>query len=201
MSSVWRSPGGWAGTSHEPLQLYLPMAAVEARRIDPAPPRVILPEPPPCATFAVRREAAITLPTIPQTKWQGLPEMKRRKTPVVCQRWLAISLNTLWSILLSGTLSVVLADPVPVLTLTLANGDQVSGKFVAASPDRVEIETTYAGRISVVTSEIKNWQTPDEKLRQQIASSLLAKAGVAKANSKPVTSTVKKPVAPVRAPK
>ena len=127
--------------------------------------------------------------------------MKKRLTPFVCQRWLAISLNTLWMVLLAGTLSAVLADPVPLVTLTLANGDQVSGRFVAVNSDRVEIETTYAGRISVATAEIKNWQTPDEKLRKQIASSLVAKAGVATANNKPVPTIVKKTIAPVRTPK
>lgn len=93
-------------------------------------------------------------------------------------------------------MSVAQADPVPLVTLTMANGDHVSGRFVAAAPDRMEIETTYAGRISVLTSEIKGWQTPDEKLRNQIASALAAKA-----SSKPNAAVVKKTIAPARAPK
>jgi len=117
-------------------------------------------------------------------------------TPDVCQRWLAKFFHIFWVVLLAGALSLAWADPVPVVTLTLANGDQVSGRFVAATPERVEIETTYAGRISVLTAEIKNWQTPDEKLRKQIAASLVKKAGVS-----PGAAVVKKASVSVRTPK
>jgi putative salt-induced outer membrane protein YdiY len=109
---------------------------------------------------------------------------------------LAKFFNIFWVVLLAGALSQTWADPVPLVTLTLANGDQVSGRFVAATPERIEIETTYAGRISVLTSEIKNWQTPDEKSRKQIATSL-----VKKASANPNAGFVKKATAPARAPK
>jgi len=117
-------------------------------------------------------------------------------TLFVCQRWLAKFVNILWIVLLAGALSATLADPVPLVTLTLANGDQVSGRFVAATAERMEIETTYAGRISVLTSEIKSWQTADEKLRKQIAASLAPRAGGGTS-----TGIVKKTAAPSRTPK
>jgi putative salt-induced outer membrane protein YdiY len=85
-------------------------------------------------------------------------------------------LNVLSIVLLMGALSRALADPVAAVTLMLANGDQISGRFVAATADRLEIETTYAGRISIRTSEVKSWQTGDEKLRKQLTTSLAGKA-------------------------
>lgn len=96
-----------------------------------------------------------------------------------------------------GMGSAALADPTAVVTLTLANGDHVSGKFVAATADRMEIETTYAGRISILISEVKSWQTTNEKLRKQLSSSLMAKAG-----NKPRPADFKKPsVTSASAPK
>jgi putative salt-induced outer membrane protein YdiY len=103
--------------------------------------------------------------------------MKRLIRLFVYHREQAKLLNTLLIVVLLGALSVAQADPVAILMLTLANGDHVSGRFVAATADRLEIETTYAGRISVRVSEIKSWQTSDEKLRKQVSTSLASKVG------------------------
>lgn len=101
--------------------------------------------------------------------------MKRRMKLFVYSQALARVSNTLLIIFLMGALSSALADPTAVVMLTLVNGDHVSGRFVAATADRLEIETTYAGRISVRVSEIKNWQTGDEKLRKKVSTSLTGK--------------------------
>lgn len=103
--------------------------------------------------------------------------MKRLKKLFVYHQALARLLSTLLIVFLMGASSLAQADPPAVVTLTLANGDHVSGRFVAATVDHVEIETTYAGRISIRTSEIKTWQTSDEKLRKQITSLLASKIG------------------------
>jgi len=124
--------------------------------------------------------------------------MKRHMTSFgnagVRQPGLARLFSIVLAVLLAGALNAALADPLPVVTLTLTNGDQVSGRFVAATPERVEIETTYAGRIGVLASEIKSWQTADEKLRKHIAASLTARSG-----NKPHAADVKK--TPARSPK
>ncbi|HEX9001709.1 MAG TPA: DUF481 domain-containing protein [Blastocatellia bacterium] len=101
--------------------------------------------------------------------------MKRLIRLFVYQREQAKLLSTLLIVVLLGALSMAQADSVAIVTLTMANGDHVSGRFVAATADRLEIETTYAGRISVRVSEIKNWQTGDEKLRKQVSTSLASK--------------------------
>lgn len=80
-----------------------------------------------------------------------------------------------------------------VVNVTLANGDHVSGRFVAASAERLEIETTYAGRLSLRTAEIKSWQAGDETQRQVIASALTVRTKPAGAEVKKVE--VKKAVA------
>lgn len=122
--------------------------------------------------------------------------MKRLIALFVCQpgsphRGLAYLLAAMLLICMAGGRSLAIADPPPTVMLTLANGDHLSGRFVAATADRLEIETTYAGRISVLTSEIKNWQTVDEKLRKQISTSLTGKAA-----GKTQMAEAKKAVAP-----
>jgi putative salt-induced outer membrane protein YdiY len=86
------------------------------------------------------------------------------------------ALNILLIVCIIGALGATLADPVAVVTLMLVNGDQVSGRFVSATGDHLEIETTYAGRISIRISEVKSWQTGDDKLRKQLTTSLASKA-------------------------
>lgn len=97
----------------------------------------------------------------------------------------------------------VWADGVAQVVLTTNSGDRLSGRVVNVTAEQVELETPYAGRINVRATEIKSWQTGDEKLRQQIvavwpgksaATAPPANKAVSVANNKP---DVKKPAAAV----
>jgi putative salt-induced outer membrane protein YdiY len=60
------------------------------------------------------------------------------------------------------------------ITVTTKSSDKLSGKFVAVSAEKLEIETTWGGRLSIHSGEIAEWLTNDEKLRTQIATTLPA---------------------------
>jgi putative salt-induced outer membrane protein YdiY len=82
---------------------------------------------------------------------------------------------TAWGLalaLLCGFVLPLWADPLAQVIITTQNGDRLSGRLLNATPEQLEIETTYAGRISIRTWEIKHWQTSDEKLRQQLSTVL-----------------------------
>jgi len=64
------------------------------------------------------------------------------------------------------------ADPLTQVIVTTQTGDRLSGRLVSVSADQLELETTYAGRVSIRTQEIKTWHTADEKLRQQLSAAL-----------------------------
>ncbi len=68
--------------------------------------------------------------------------------------------------------SCVRADEAPQVTITLTNGDRLSGRFVAVNAERLQIETSYAGQISIRIREITAWQAFSDKLRQQLAAFL-----------------------------
>ena len=59
-------------------------------------------------------------------------------------------------------------DP-PLLFLTLSNGDQISGKLIAAEPSQLTIENKFAGKFPIPVSEIKTWKTEDPTLREKLA--------------------------------
>ncbi len=60
----------------------------------------------------------------------------------------------------------------PEVLVTMANGDRVSGRFVAVKAEHLQIENSYAGRISIRLAEISNWQTSNDQLRKQLKSLL-----------------------------
>lgn len=56
-----------------------------------------------------------------------------------------------------------------VAVLVMENGDKLSGVVISATPEILEIETRYAGRISIRVTEIKSWQTANTELQKQFA--------------------------------
>ncbi len=87
-------------------------------------------------------------------------------------RTLRIVTCLLASLLLLAAASSVRADEAPQVTITLANGDRLSGRFVSVSAEWLRIETSYAGQISIRLREITAWQAANDKLRQQLAAFL-----------------------------
>ncbi len=57
----------------------------------------------------------------------------------------------------------------PLLFLTLSNGDQISGKLIAAEPSQLTIENKFAGKFPIPVAEIKSWKTEDAALREKLA--------------------------------
>jgi putative salt-induced outer membrane protein YdiY len=74
--------------------------------------------------------------------------------------------------LLCSLVLPVWADPLAQVIITTQTGDRLSGRLLKATAEQLEIETTYAGRISIRTTEIESWQTRDEHLRQQLSAVL-----------------------------
>lgn len=92
---------------------------------------------------------------------------------------------------------VALADGAAQVVVTTNTGDRLSGRVASVTAERLELETPYAGRISVRAADIKSWQTADEALRLRLVAVWPAKQPVSvKAEVKPANALNRKPAAP-----
>jgi len=90
------------------------------------------------------------------------------------------------------------ADGPPPVIVTFVNGDRVSGRVVSVTAEQLQIETPYAGKISIRIAAIKDWQAADDKLRQRLGAFLPLKdkarfVEAKKARSQPPPPQVTKP--------
>ena len=89
-----------------------------------------------------------------------------------------------------------------VAVLIMENGDKFSGIVVEATPETLELETRYAGRITVRVTEIKSWQSANTKLQDQLVAlwPMTPQTGKPKVDDARVVSA-KKPTKPATATK
>lgn len=92
-------------------------------------------------------------------------------TQLFARRWFAARASLVLCLTLFGVLSA-LADEAPQAVITTQSGDRLSGRVVNTTAELIELETPYAGRISIRVKQIKSWQTSDETLRRQLGAVL-----------------------------
>ncbi|MEP7343275.1 MAG: DUF481 domain-containing protein [Acidobacteriota bacterium] len=86
-----------------------------------------------------------------------------------------------WRCLLALALVICIVDVAHAkegrqITINMLNGDRLSGEFISAQGDHVQIETSYSGSISIAAKEIKDWDTANEEARLTIAAVIHEKA-------------------------